>query len=212
MAHAGLFVRQSEEKQNPRRIGNGPMNSDLSSSEPSLDRYRSYLHVLARMQLHRKLAAKMDASDIVQQTLLQAYRAREQFRGDSPAAMAAWLRQILARNLAHAARDFGREKRNVFRERSLEASLGHSSLCLERWLATDDTAPSVRAERSEQLLRLAEVLEELPEAQRDAIVLHYFQQQSLVETAEQLDRTPAAVAGLLHRGLKRLREKLRSEE
>lgn len=188
------------------------MSSDDSSSDVSLDRYRSYLRVLARMQLNPRLAAKLDASDVVQQTLLQAYRARDQFRGgDSPAAMAAWLRQILARNLAHAARDFGRDKRNIHRERSLEASLGHSSLCLERWLAADDTAPSVQAERSEQLLRLTEVLEELPESQRDAIVLHYFQQQSLAETAEELGRTPAAVAGLLHRGLKRLREKLGSD-
>lgn len=188
------------------------MAADDRSREPALDRFRSYLCVLARMQLSPKLAAKLDASDVVQQTLLQAHRAREQFRGDSPAAMAAWLRQILARNLAHAARDFGREKRNVLRERSLEASLGHSSLCLERWLAADDSAPSVKVERSEQLLRLTGILEELPQAQRDAIVLHYFQQQTLAEVAERLDRSPAAVAGLLHRGLQKLREQMRGSE
>ena len=184
------------------------MTADAASSEDSLDRYRSYLRVLARMQLSPKLAGKLDASDVVQQTMLQAHRAREQYRGDSPAAMAAWLRQILARNLAHAARDFGREKRNVFRERSLEASLGHSSLCLEHWLAADDSSPSVKVERSEQLLRLTAALEELPEAQRESIVLHYFQQQTLAQVAEQLERSPAAVAGLLHRGLQKLREKL----
>lgn len=190
----------------------GRMTADASSSDNSLDRYRSYLHVLARMELSPKLAAKMDASDVVQQTMLQAHRAREQFRGDSPAEMAAWLRQILARNLAHAVRDFGREKRNVFRERSLEASLGHSSLCLERWLAADDSSPSAKVERSEQLFRLTEALDELPESQRESIVLHYFQQQSLAQVAEQLERSPAAVAGLLHRGLKKLREKLHAAD
>ncbi len=184
------------------------MTDDETAPDCSLDRYRSYLRVLARMQLNRKLAAKMDASDVVQQTMLQAHRARDQFRGDSPAEMAAWLRQILARNLAHAARDYGRDKRNVHRERSLEASLGHSSLCMEHWLAADDTSPAVQAERSEQLLHLSQVLEELPESQRDAIVLHYFQQQTLAETSQQMGRTSAAVAGLLHRGLKRLREKM----
>ncbi len=62
--------------------------------------------------------------------------------------------------------------------------------------------------RNEDLLRLADALTQLPAAQREAIILHHLQGASLTETAERLGRTDAAVAGLLHRGLRKLREVL----
>ena len=84
-----------------------------------LDPFRSYLLLLARIRLGRNLQGKLDPSDIVQQTMIEAHQALESFRGDSPASRAAWLRQILARNIANAIRDLTREKRDVTRERSL---------------------------------------------------------------------------------------------
>ena len=62
--------------------------------------------------------------------------------------------------------------------------------------------------RQEDLLQLADALWKLPAAQRDAIVLHHLQGWTLSETAKRLDKTDAAVAGLLHRGLRKLRELL----
>lgn len=179
---------------------------ETPEQNPSLlERYRSYLNLLARIQLNHRLACKLDPSDIVQQTMLQAHRARDQFRGTGSGELAAWLRQILARNLAHATRDYSREKRDVARERSLQAALADSSLCLEKWLAASDSSPSHKVQQSEQALLLAEALETLPAAQRDAIMLHYWQGCTLAEIAERMGRTPPAVAGLLHRGLKKLR-------
>lgn len=173
---------------------------------PPLDRYRSYLHLLARMQLDRRLQGKLDPSDVVQQTLLQAHRARGQFRGHDAGQLAAWLRRILARNLTHAARDFTRAKRDVTRERSIEASLGDSAARLNQWLEDQQqSSPSQKAERHEQLLQMAEALDALPPFQREAIVLHYWQDWSLAEIARHLDRSSSAVAGLLHRGLKTMR-------
>jgi RNA polymerase sigma-70 factor (ECF subfamily) len=186
--------------------------SELPEEQPSLDRYRSYLHLLASMQLDRRLRGKLDASDVVQQTLLQAHRARTQFRGDSPGQLAAWLRQILAHNLAHAARDYTRAKRDVTRERSFEASLGASAARLNQWVAAQQSSPSQKVERGEQLIQLAEALGTLPDAQREAIVLHYWQDWSLAEIGNHLDRSPSAVAGLLHRGLKKLRMTLKFTE
>lgn len=177
-----------------------------------LERFRSYLHLLARMQWNTRLRAKMDASDIVQQTLLQAHQGLKEFRGHSQGELIAWLRQILARNLANAARDLARAKRNVSRERSLEAALTDSSARLDAWLAADQSSPSQQADRHEQSLRLSEALMNLPEAQREALVLHYFQGWTVAEISGQLERSTTAVVGLLHRGLKQLRTRLQDLE
>jgi RNA polymerase sigma-70 factor (ECF subfamily) len=172
------------------------------------EQFRSYLRLLARLQLPPRLAPKLDPSDVVQQTLVQAYRALDGFRGRTPAEMAGWLRQILARNLAHAVRDHGRQKRDAGREVSLAAALDHSSARLEAWLAADQSSPSERAERNDQLLRLAAALETLPAEQREAVELHYWQGWTLAQIAEHQGRTPASVAGLVHRGLAKMRQGL----
>jgi RNA polymerase sigma-70 factor (ECF subfamily) len=176
--------------------------------EQALERFRDYLCLLARMRLDPRLRPKMDPSDVVQQTLLEAHQAIGQFRGHTVAEQAAWLRQILARNLANAVRDMGRAKRDVGRERSLDAALDESSSRLEAWLAAEGSSPSQKADRSEQVLRLAEALATLPAGQREVVVLRHCQGCSLAEIAGRIGRTPAAVAGLLHRGLKELRTRL----
>ena len=182
------------------------------ADEGRLDQFRSYLKFLARVQLDPRVRVKVDDSDLVQQTLLAAHRAMGEFRGSTPDEMAAWLRQILARNLTHAIRDLHRDKRDIERERSLEALLSESSSRLEGWLADEQSSPSQRAERNERMLRVADAVEALPEAQRDAIALHYWQGWSPTEIAAHLDRSPAAVAGLLLRGLKKLRTVLTDKD
>jgi RNA polymerase sigma-70 factor (ECF subfamily) len=153
------------------------------------------------------LRAKIDPSDVVQQTLLEAYEKRAQFQAD----LAGWLRQMLAHNLVDALRAFGQQKRDVARERSLEEGLRASSARLERFLADDGSSPSERVERQERALRLASALAALPEPQREAIVLQYWHGLTLAQIGERLQRSPAAVAGLLKRGLKRLRVLLQEE-
>lgn len=178
----------------------------------SLGRFRNYLRLLAGLQLSPALRAKLDPSDVVQLTMLQAHQAIGQFRGTSEAELAGWLRQILTRNLASALREMSRAKRDVGREVSLEAAVEASSIRLEAFLADDRSSPSVRADRNEQVLRLAEAVATLPDAQREAVTLHHLQGWPLADVAKHLDRTPSAVMGLLHRGLKQLRTRLESLE
>ncbi len=188
------------------------MSNHSLDDSAALERYRTYLHLLARLQLDRRLQAKVDASDIVQQTLLQAIRGVNEFRGQTDAEMAAWLRQILANKLAGAIRDLGRQKRDVRRERSIKADLEQLSARLESWLAADQTSPSQRAVRGEQAVQLADALASLPEAQGEALTLHHLQGWTLDEVAGHLGRSPAAVAGLIKRGLRTLRNHFPTEE
>jgi RNA polymerase sigma-70 factor, ECF subfamily len=176
------------------------------------ERFRAYLRLVARLHLHPALRRKLDPSDVVQQTLLQAHVAQADLHGRARGEIAAWLRQALARNLAHAVRDFGRHCRDVSRERSLEDYANASSAHIDQWLAdASQTSPSAQVEFNEQALALAAALEELPDAQREALVLQHWQGWSLAEIGEYLGKSPAAVAGLLKRGLQQLRRQFPSE-
>jgi RNA polymerase sigma-70 factor, ECF subfamily len=177
-----------------------------------LESHRDYLRILARLQLGPALRGKLDPSDLVQQTLLKAHQALDQFRGRSPAELTAWLRRIFARALANAVRDHGRGRRDVGLECSLERSVEESSARLDAWLAAEQSSPSQRAERNEQSMLLVKALAELPEAQREALLLKHCQGWSLAEIGRHLDRSPAAVASLLQRGLRQLRQHLRAGE
>jgi RNA polymerase sigma-70 factor (ECF subfamily) len=173
-----------------------------------LEQFRTYLHLLARLQLGSRVQAKADASDIVQQTMVQAIRGLQGFRGKTEAEMAGWLRKILARQLANFFRDQGCRKRDVSREQSLEAALDESASRVTAFLAGDDSSPSEKAVRNEDVLRLTQALADLPETQREAIVLHHLEHLSLAEVSRRLDRSTTAVAGLIKRGLRRLRVRL----
>jgi RNA polymerase sigma-70 factor (ECF subfamily) len=177
----------------------------------SLESYRDYLRLLARLQLSPRLQAKLDASDVVQQAILLAHKNRGQFRGHTEAEWLAWLRTILANALATAARQFAASARDLKREQSLEAALELSSARLEHLLAADQSSPSDGAVRAEELLRLAHAMGVLPPDQRRVIELHHLKGLPLAEVADHLGTSRAAVIGQLVRGLKKLRMLLESE-
>jgi RNA polymerase sigma-70 factor (ECF subfamily) len=170
-----------------------------------LERFRNYLRLLARLQTSPALARRFDPSDVVQDTLLQAYRKLDQLRGQTDKEVAAWLRKILAGCLRQRLRDEHRDKRDVGRERSLEAALEESSARLEVLLGSTDPSPLEQADRNEQTLRLADALARLPEDQRIAVELRYFQECEVAEIGRTMGRSPASVTGLLRRGLASLR-------
>jgi RNA polymerase sigma-70 factor (ECF subfamily) len=185
---------------------------DSPASETALERYRDYLRLLARLQLGTRLQAKLDASDIVQQTLLQAHKNIGQFRGSTEAEWLAWLRAILASSLAAAGRRFAAEARDAKRERSVEQDLDQSSSRLAGLLVADQSSPSERAGRADELLRLARAISCLPPDQQRVVELHHLRGLPVAEVAHLVDRTRPAVVGLLYRGLKKLRELLQDQE
>jgi RNA polymerase sigma-70 factor (ECF subfamily) len=180
------------------------MSHESNAQAEGLERFRSYLRLLARLDLDPQLQGKLDLSGVVQQTLFEAHQGRADLRGTSDDELAAWLRQILTRNLLDEVRRLKRAKYDA----SLERSLDESSVRLEARLAAEQSSPSEQASRNEELLRLAGALEQLPEDQQTAVVRHHLQSVPLADVAVEMGRSKAAVAGLLHRGLTKLRDLL----
>ncbi len=180
--------------------------SNQDRTQKLLHRFNAYLTFLARLQTAGRSRAKLDVSGVVQQTLLEAHKAIEELASLSEDRQAAWLRQALSNNLADEIRRLSAQKRDIRNEQSLDASLDQSMARLGNLLPADQSSPSQRAHKNEQLLRLAEAINQLPEAQRQAVELHHLLGMTLTEVAERLESTKPAVAGLLHRGLKKLRE------
>jgi RNA polymerase sigma-70 factor, ECF subfamily len=176
-----------------------------------LEQYRGYLRLLAELQLNPRLRTKEGASDIVQETMLEAHRALAGFRGKTDAELRAWLKMILLRNLLTVARRYATSKRAIGREVTLQDQLENSSALLHQHLVADQTSPSSALILQEQTDQLAQALLLLLDDERSAVILKHYHNWSVADIAQHLGRTQEAVAGLLRRGLKKLREHLREE-
>jgi RNA polymerase sigma-70 factor (ECF subfamily) len=170
-----------------------------------LESYRAYLSILARVQIGRRLQGKADASDVVQEAFLGAFRDFGQFRGSTEPEFLGWLRSILASLLANLVRHYqGTQRRDVRLERQLAVELEQSSQALDRGLASPHSSPSQQAARREQSVLLAEALARLPEELRDLLILRHLEGLTFPEVARRLGRSvdvlkkqwPRALAGL----------------
>jgi RNA polymerase sigma-70 factor (ECF subfamily) len=173
-----------------------------------LEAQRAALHRLAERQLNGRIAVRVDASDIIQQTFLEAHRSFQQFAGFDAGQLAAWLEGILDHKIAGAIRDHALlQKRNVQRERSLDAF--HQGMAsLKQELDAGLSTPSQKAIRGEQEQSLMQALSVLPDDQREAVRLRHLEGWALADIARHLDRSPTATAGLIKRGMQALRRQL----
>ena len=178
--------------------------------EELLEGYRAYLRRVAEEKLNPRLAPKLDPSDIVQNTLLLAFRSLEQFRGDTEAEFRSWLRRILERNIQNVVRFLTCEKRDFRREVSLENALGRSSVKLLDFCVKIDPSPSTRLAKDETCLQLMDAIFSLPPDQMRAVLLRHWSGYSLLEISRRMERSCQSVAGLLRRGLKTIRDKMRN--
>ena len=161
---------------------------------------------MARLQLDDRWERKFDASDVLQQTLLEAWKSESKFVGNSSAERIAWLRTILSRVIQREVRKYdGTQKRDPGQELSLQRSIDRSSIMLENMLAADGDTPSVLADNREQQTIIADALESLPADYRSVIVLRNLRGLSHREIATKLERSEAAVRMLWLRALKELR-------
>jgi RNA polymerase sigma-70 factor (ECF subfamily) len=180
---------------------------------PLLDLYRNYLRLLARLEIGRQLQGKLDASDIVQETFLEAHRNFARFQGTSEPQFVSWLRQILAAKAANLLRHYlGTQGRDVRLERELATNLDNSSRALGERLIGPWSSPSQQAVRREQSVLLADALERLPADYREVIVLRHLEGLSFPEVARCMGRSVDSVQKLWLRALARLRRSFGESE
>tara|TARA_B100000945_G_scaffold313045_1_gene308442 strand:+ start:518 stop:1129 length:612 start_codon:yes stop_codon:yes gene_type:complete len=174
-------------------------------------RYRPYLRILALRYLDSGVRQRVDPSDVIQQTCLDIHRDIDGFRGDHEAEWIGWVRRILENNVNQVIRrHIQAQKRSVRKEAMIDKSSGAHRLH-HTGAVSRESSPSQRAMRGEQAVRLARLLGKLPVDQREALRLRYLEGKTLRQIAERNGRSEMAVAGLLKRGLRSLRELAGSE-
>lgn len=176
---------------------------------PLLEGYQPFLRLLAENQIHDKLRVRCDTSDLVQRTLLEATKSFQRFRGTTEPEFSAWLKRILAAQLADAVRaHLAAGKRSLHKERRI--CFGDDDSASISWYepVATQTSPSMRVIRAERALRLAQLLAQLPPDQQEALRLRHMEGLRIDEIAERMQRTETAVGGLLKRGLKKLRDQM----
>jgi RNA polymerase sigma-70 factor (ECF subfamily) len=197
---------------NPEQLLRDARTAAGSALGQLLELYRNYLTLLARLEIGRRLQAKVDESDLVQEAFLEAHRHFGRFRGTTEAELMSWLRQILAGVAANLLRRYyGTQRRNVRLERELADDLDRSSQALGGALAARQSSPSERAARREQAVLLADALERLPAAYQEVIILSHLEGLSFPEAARRMGRSVDSVKNLWARALARLRRSLKDE-
>jgi RNA polymerase sigma-70 factor (ECF subfamily) len=183
---------------------------DAAARQRLLERCRLRLRRVVGVRLDRRLAARVDASDVVQEALAQAGRRLDDYLHSPPLPFFAWLRQIARDRLVELHRRHVRaERRSVTREERLAMELpDESSLRLAKRLVCSGTSPSGRLMRDELRDRVRSALARLSERDRDVLVMRHLEQLSTEEVAAVLGISEGAVKVRLLRALERLRGRL----
>ena len=190
----------------------GARQGDADCRERLFALCRSYLGFVARSQVETWLRRKVDASDLVQETMLEACRDFDRFDGHTEQEWLAWLRKILAHNAADFVRHYrGTAKRAAGREvsfRDPDDSLGRGA----PEPAAQQATPSQEFLLLDTELRVTATLAELSPDYQEVIVLRNLQRLSFNEVAERMDRTRPAVQMLWMRAIKKLQEALEEKD
>ena len=174
-----------------------------------LESYSNYLTLLARVQIGRRIQGKVDAGDVVQEVFLEAHRQIANFRGTSEGELVAWLRRILAGQLALTLRRYlGTKGRDVNLERELGAKLDQSSQAMDGGFVAPTSTPSQHVSRREQAVLLADALDKLPGDYREVIILRHLEALPFAEVASRMARSEDSVQKLWVRALASLRRSM----
>jgi len=189
---------------------------DGSSLGILLRKYFRYLNSLSHGHLDDRIGIRVSASDIVQDTLLEAHRDFGSFSGTTIEEFTGWLRRILFNNLATSIeKHVLADKRDVRKQKSLDQDLGRTDQShpkLARYLQQDITSPSTPMQRDESLGQLLTAINQLPPDYEEVIRLRHFDDLSFNQIAERLGRNSGAVRMIWVRAVEKLRQVLERME
>ena len=187
---------------------------DAAAREGLLARHSERLRKMIAFRLARRLAARVDPSDVVQEVLTEANDKLDRYLRERPLPFYPWLRELAAEHLVTLhRRHVQAAKRSVHREEPGLLALPDESLAaLAERLVTSATSPSQRLLRKEKQHRVRQALSELPERDREVLVLRHLEQLSVAETAEVLGVSDGAVKTRHVRALERLRNLLQDTD
>ncbi len=186
-------------------------NGDREATNELFETCRAYVGFLARSHVESWIQAKVDSSDLIQQTLMEAHQAFPDFNGRTEGEWIAWLKQILKHNATDFVRRFGAAKRRATLEVAI--SSGNDSMYFRTVpeLSSGGETPSQIMVRREQEILLSEALAALPENYQEVIVLRNLQRLPFDEIAERMGRSRPATQMLWMRALKKLQAQLHAE-
>jgi RNA polymerase sigma-70 factor (ECF subfamily) len=168
--------------------------------------YRPYLRQVIELRLDRRLRARIDPSDVVQEAQLEAYRRLPDYVARRPMSFRLWLRKTAHQRLLMLRRcHLGAARRDAAREVPWPDD---SSVQLARQLLAPDPTPSQEVAGREQARQVREAVARLPAADRQILVLRNLEGLSNTEVAELLRVDPATASRGYGRALLRLRELL----
>jgi RNA polymerase sigma-70 factor (subfamily 1) len=183
-----------------------PRNTDAVNQ--ALEKYSAYLETLTLIQIDPRLRGKFGWSDVIQGTLIEASRDLERIEAVDPEDQKRLLRRMLLNNLRDEIERWRTKGRDVGREESLDEAAEQSSVRVRKCIAVEESTPSEKLIKQEEALRVLEALSQLPEREREALVLQQYHGRKLAQIAQHLGCTTNAVAGLQARGRARLRKLL----
>jgi RNA polymerase sigma-70 factor (ECF subfamily) len=176
-----------------------------------IDQYRGRLRLMVQLRMDRRLQARVDSSDVLQEAFLEAATRFEQYQSKPPMSPFLWLRFLVGQQLVlMQRRHLGVKARAATREVSLfrGALPEASSQSLVAALLGKLSSPSQAAIRSEVQLRLQEALNAMDEIDREVLVLRHFEQLTNVETAQVLGLQERTASKRYITALRRLKEAL----
>lgn len=170
-----------------------------------LEQHRIRFRIIARQKMDSLVQGRVDPSDVIQQTFLAAKRDFHTFNGTAEEQFVAWLNRILEHNISNTLNFHLRAyKRSVLREHDGERAGAIASV------PDHQISPSQSVVQAELRANVLLLIDTLPSAEQQAVRLRYLEEASLDEIATTLDRSRQGVAGLLKRGLRRLREQMKT--
>jgi RNA polymerase sigma-70 factor (ECF subfamily) len=185
---------------------------DQAAMRSLLDRHRERLRRMVALRLDSRLAARVDASDVVQEALFDAARKLVDYERLRPIPFYAWLHRLAGERLAVEHRRHRREARSVSRERHAFAWPDESARLLVDHLVGTDPSPSHALLREERRRHVHLALERLAAADREILVLRYLEDLTFPEIAAILDIRESAAKMRHLRAIERIREALKSDD